>query len=82
MRERSCMITPSIKEIISIFGDKLDDPADWITLKKLLLLSLDPQERKKFSKRDAKTKKQQPPNDFELKIISYYENQAGKKIRI
>ncbi|MAF25464.1 hypothetical protein CL634_07810 [bacterium] len=76
------MITASIKEIIDIFGDKLDNPADWITLKKLLLLSLQPKERKKFSKRDSKTKLQSPPNDFEMKIISYYENTIGKKIRI
>ena len=76
------MITATIKEIISVFGDRLDNPADWITLKKLLLLSLEPEERKKFSKRDNKTKMQSPPNDFELKIISYYENTVGKKIRI
>ena len=76
------MITPSIKEIINIFGEKLENPEDWITLKKLLLLSLEPKERKKFSKRDNKTKLQSPPNDFELKIISYYENTHGKKIRI
>ena len=76
------MITPSIKEIISVFGDKMDNPTDWITLKKLLLLSLEPAERKKFSKRNEKTKNQSPPNDFELKIISYYENVVGKKVRV
>ena len=76
------MITPSIKEIISVFGDKLENPTEWITLKKLLLLSLQPAERKKFSKRDNKTKLQSPLNDFELKIISYYENTQGKKIKV
>ena len=54
---------------------------DWMSVKKYLLRSIPIVDRKLFSTRDSKTKRQEI-NDFEKEIIQYYEIQTGKKLRL
>ena len=53
---------------------------NWMELKKLLLVSLPPKERTKFSRRDSKTKKQML-NDFEQNLIDNYYSRTGMKLK-
>lgn len=53
----------------------------WVELKKILLLSLPPHERKQFSTRDAYTKKH-TVNDFERDLIDIYYRQTGTRLRL
>ncbi len=76
------MLCDSTKRTIDDIGPAVGLDARWITLKKLLLLSLNPSERHKFSRRDEKTKKQLALNDYEKSIILYYENSTGKKVSL
>jgi len=52
----------------------------WMELKKLMLVSLPPQDRSNFSRRDPKTKKQQL-NDFERKLIDNYCSRTGVTLK-
>ena len=51
----------------------------WLAIKKYLLKSIPSPMRKYFSTRDDKTKRQQT-NEFERKLIDYYEKESGKKV--
>jgi hypothetical protein len=53
----------------------------WMQLKKILLLTLPPVERTKFSTRHPKTKKQSL-NAFERQIIENYEKKTGENLEI
>ena len=48
----------------------------WMELKKLVLVSIPPNDRTNFSVRDAKTKKQRI-NGFERRLINDYHSQTG-----
>lgn len=76
------MICDSIKCTINDIAPAIGLDDRWITLKKILLLSLNPIYRHKFSRRDEKTKKCVELNDFEKSIISYYENSTGRKVSL
>jgi len=54
---------------------------DWMELKRYLLKCINSELRTKFSTRDPKTKCQRL-NDFEKKIIDFYESVSGLKLRV
>lgn len=70
-------ILEEVEQIAPMLGDK----DDWMTVKKLLLLSLPPKLRTNFSTRDPKTKKQSL-NDFELALIDEYEKRTGVRLEL
>ena len=53
----------------------------WIELKKIILLGLPPEARKKFSTRDPHTKKH-TVNDFERDVVDIYYKKTGVKLRL
>jgi hypothetical protein len=57
------------------------DVSSWVDLKKMLLLSLPPKERMKFSTRDPITK-QQSLNSLEREIVDNYEKKTGVTLEI
>lgn len=57
-------------------SEYLGDCDDWMTVKKLLLLSIPSDLRRLFSTRDEKTKKQSL-NDFEKALIDEYQGMTG-----
>ncbi len=59
----------------------LEDSRNWMDFKKVMLRSLPPKMRKKFSTRDPKTKKQ-TLNNFERQIIDIYFCETGIKLRL
>ena len=52
---------------------------DWITIKKEILKSLPPQERRAFSTRHPITKKQSM-NEFERKVANQWEELTGRPV--
>ena len=53
----------------------------WKELKKLLLLTCNPQLRSEFSRRDEKTKEMRL-NDFEKWLIDIYEKKTGTRLSL
>lgn len=51
----------------------------WIVIKKEILKNLHPEERKTFSTRDPKTKKQRI-NDFEVELAKQWEAITGRQV--
>ncbi len=57
------------------------DVRSWIDLKKILLLGLPPESRRRFSTRDAYTKKH-TVNDFERDVVDIYYKKTGVRLRL
>ena len=76
------MISEEIENTILALSSVMDKNDEWLKLKRLLLVSLHPEERSKFSRRDDITKKQPLLNEFEKKVLARYESITGKKIRV
>jgi len=76
------MISKEIENTILNLSSAMDNNDEWIRFKRLLLISLHPSVRSKFSRRDDITKKQKSLNEFEKKILEHYENTTGKKLRV
>jgi len=55
--------------------------SSWIELKKVLLLSLPPSQRSKFSTRDP-VSKQQFMNELERSIVDNYERMTGIRLEV
>ncbi len=53
----------------------------WLELKKILLVSLPPPQRRVFSTRDPKTKKQSI-NSFEKKLVNNYYSMTGIQLEV
>jgi len=69
------------KDYLNIASRVLGDDDNWMDFKKIMLRSLPPSMRKKFSTRDPKTKKQSL-NDFESKMIEAYFNKTGILLKL
>ena len=52
---------------------------DWLVVKKYILKYINPKHRTVFSKRNVKTKKH-ILNDFEEKVINFYENKFDVRL--
>lgn len=76
------MIGEEIENTILALSPAMNKNDEWIKLKRLLLVSLHPEVRSKFSRRDDITKKQKSLNEFEKKILKHYEDVTGKKLRV
>ena len=76
------MIGEEIENTILMLSPAMDKNDEWLKLKRLLLVSLHPEVRSKFSRRDDVTKKQPSLNEFEKKVLTRYESITGKKIRV
>jgi hypothetical protein len=66
-----------IKEAVSL--GRVLGVENWVELKKVLLVTLSPQDRSNFSTRDPKTKKQRL-NKFEANLIDNYWIQTGVRL--
>ena len=64
------------KEYIDFASRVLRDSNDWMNFKKVMLRTIPPKMRKKFSTRHPITKKQ-TLNEFEKKIIDAYYRKTG-----
>mgnify|MGYP001410532036 CR=1 FL=1 len=73
------MIDENIIEIITDYNKVFLEDNSWLKLKKYLLKSISPEERKKFSKRHYNSKKQ-VINDYEKNIIDLYFNKFNVKL--
>jgi hypothetical protein len=69
------------REYMKIAFMVLEDNYNWMDFKKIMLRSLPPKMRKKFSTRDPKTKKQSL-NDFERQMIDIYFCKTGVRLRL
>ena len=76
------MLGEEIENTILALSPAMDKNDEWFKLKRLLLVSLHPEVRSKFSRRDDITKKQSSLNDFEKKVLMRYESITGKKLRV
>lgn len=76
------MISEEIENTILALSSAMDKNDEWLKLKRLLLVSLHPEVRSKFSRRDDITKKQPSLNEFEKKVLTRYESITGKKLRV
>jgi len=76
------MVGEEIKNTILTLSPAMENNDEWIRFKRLLLVSLHPTVRSKFSRRDDVTKKQPSLNEFEKNIIKSYEDLTGKKLKV
>jgi hypothetical protein len=74
-------IPSQILEQLKITYQIMGDSDDWMQFKKLILNSIRSELRSKFSRRDAKTKKQSL-NEFEKHLIIEYYNLTGIKLKL
>lgn len=76
------MIPNELKEIIDYVIDYIDgNSIDWFQIKKELVVLFPPKARSLFSRRHYSTKKQLL-NDFDRKVIQYWEEQTRQKLVI
>lgn len=73
------MLSERHKVAINDLFEYASDVDDWMTIKKALLLSLHPDERRAFSTRHPVTKKQSI-NAFEEHVIAAWESMTGRKV--
>lgn len=74
------MLNQEIKDLLEEINQAYKD-TDWLVVKKYLLKSINPEKRKLFSKRNYLTKKHSI-NDYENKIISFYEEKFNIKLKL
>lgn len=70
-----------IIEELKVISLVAEGETSWIIIKKQLLLALPHALRKYFSTRDPKTKKQNI-NQFEIKLIQFYEDTTGIQLEL
>lgn len=68
------------EELITEIGEVYKG-SDWLVVKKYILKFSSPRNRKFFSTRDHKSKKQ-TLNNFEISLIDFYENKFGTRLYI
>ena len=73
------MIPERIIEQIDFVASYVSDCDDWVTIKKQILRGIPSILRKNFSTRDPVTKEQRL-NQFEKKVINYYEDLTGTSL--
>ena len=78
----SSSLPESVQEAVCFLAKALPEEDDWLTIKKQVLLSISPNERKAFSTRDQKTKKHHPFNDFERSVRQLWFDQTGIWLQI
>lgn len=76
------MIPEEILETINDLEGALGKEEKWSTFKRLLLISIRPALRSKFSRRDEKTKLLPSLNDFELEILNHYQVKTNKVLQV
>jgi|TARA_Y100000034_G_C6876341_1_gene400849 hypothetical protein len=76
------MIPEEILEAINDLEGALNKEEKWSTFKRLLLISIRPELRSKFSRRDEKTKLLPTLNDFELEILNHYQLKTNKVLQV
>lgn len=76
----SAAIPESLKEIIDVVIADIDKTCvDWFLIKKTLVNRFPPKERSRFSRRHNSSKKHLL-NEFDHKVINYWESQTGTKL--
>ena len=68
-------------EYIEFASKVLKENDDWMNFKKIMLQTIPPKMRKKFSTRHPKTKKQSL-NEFEKRMIDIYFSKTGVKLML
>lgn len=79
MKRIDMQIDDKIIEALHDFHMYADDVSEWIIIKRHILLMLPSPLRKKFSRRDEKTKLQQP-NELEFELMRRWVVLTGKQI--
>ena len=69
------------KDYLNVASRVLGADDNWMDFKKIMLRTLPPSMRKKFSTRDPKTKKQSL-NDFESRMIDAYFDKTGILLKL
>jgi len=70
-----------ILEQLHFVASYVGDCDDWVTVKKEILRGIPSPLRKRFSRRDSRTKEQWL-NDFEKELINYYREQTGVDLKL
>jgi hypothetical protein len=74
-------IPQNVLDVLNEMSEYANDVEEWVLIKRRVLNSLPPCDRKLFSTRDPKTKKQSF-NEFELRIVDWWEKKTGKRLQI